>query len=220
MPKVRPSPSIASRRVSRKATPAKQPKRSTPTKGERTRARLVSAAIEEFGSRGFKGTTVSHIVRRAGVSQPAFYLYFSSKEQIYKHLVKRVRQELGEVIEGARVPPNLTDRGAADKAQAAVKAFLQYFADNPKLASIGYFEAGSSSSISENIAGVVARNVAAEQSEGYFRRDFQAMFLSECYTGSLDRVIKEYLLTGKGTASQLAEQISDIYLNGMLPKRR
>lgn len=190
-----------------------------PTKGQRTQARLVAAAIEEFGARGFERTTVTHIVKRAGVSQPAFYLYFSSKNQIYQHLVKRVRNELREVIEGARVPPHLPEKRASDSVRDAVKAFLQYFVDNPKLSSIGYFEADGSAAIRDEVAVFVARNVEAERSAGYFRSNFDVLFVSECYNGSLDRVIKNYLLTRKATASQLADWVTDIYLNGLVPKR-
>jgi TetR/AcrR family fatty acid metabolism transcriptional regulator len=179
----------------------------------------VAAAIEEFASKGFERTTVGHIVRRAKVSQPAFYLYFSSKDELYGHLVKRVRDELRDVIKLHRVPPDLPDQRAADKARAGIEAFLRYFVNNPKLACIGYLEADSSASIRADIAVFLARNVASEQSAGYFRRDFQAMFLSECYNGSLDRAIRKYLLTGKSTATELADRVADIYLNGMLPRR-
>ena len=118
-----------------------------PTKGERTRERLVEAAIEQFAARGFDRTTVSHIVKGAQVSQPAFYLYFTSKDEIYQHLVKRFRTELRNVIKRARVPPDLPENRASDKARGAVEAVLQYFADNPNLARIGYFEAKSSAAI-------------------------------------------------------------------------
>jgi TetR/AcrR family fatty acid metabolism transcriptional regulator len=208
-----------SARSLKSARPKTRPRSLVPqTKGERTRARLVAAAIEQFGSRGFERTTVSHIVRGAKVSQPAFYLYFSSKDEIYQHLVKRVRTELRDVIKRARVPPDLPEKRAADKARLAVEAFLQYFTENPKLASIGYFEAESSSTIRDDVSGFLAQNISAEQSAGYFRHSFQSLFLSDCYNGSLDRVIQKYLLTGKSTAAELADRVADIYLNGMLPR--
>jgi len=191
---------------------------SVPTKGERTRARLVAAAIEQFAARGFEQTTVSHIVKGAQVSQPAFYLYFTSKDEIYQHLVRRVRTELRQVIKRARVPPDLPESRASDKARGAVEAFLQYFVDNPKLASIGYFEAKPSSAIRNDVAGFLAENISAEQASGYFRTSFDATFLADCYNGTLDRVIQKYLLTGMLTAPELAAQVADIYLNGMNPR--
>ena len=206
----------AANKKKRTSEPARPP--AVPTKGERTRARLVEAAIEQFAARGFERTTVGHIVRGARVSQPAFYLYFTSKDEIYQHLVKRVRTELRHVIKSARVPPDLPESRASDKARGAVEAFLQYFVENPKLAWIGYFEAKSSSAIRNDVAGFLAQNISAEQASGYFRPSFDATFLADCYNGTLDRVIHKYLLTGALNAAELADRVADIYLNGMNPR--
>jgi AcrR family transcriptional regulator len=53
------------------------------TKGVRTRRRLLEIAIERFGTKGYKATSVSEIAREAGVTQAAVYAYFESKEQLF-----------------------------------------------------------------------------------------------------------------------------------------
>jgi len=53
------------------------------TKGERTRRRLVELAIERFGERGYRATSVSEIARAAGLTQAAAYAYFPSKEALF-----------------------------------------------------------------------------------------------------------------------------------------
>lgn len=53
------------------------------TKGERTRARLIELAIDRFGSRGFRRTSVSEIARAAGLTQAAAYAYFANKEELF-----------------------------------------------------------------------------------------------------------------------------------------
>lgn len=53
------------------------------TKGERTRRRLVEIAIERFGERGYRATSVSEIARAAGLTQAAVYAYFDSKESLF-----------------------------------------------------------------------------------------------------------------------------------------
>ena len=53
------------------------------TKGERTRRRLVEIAIERFGDRGYRTTSVSEIARAAGLTQAAVYAYFDSKETLF-----------------------------------------------------------------------------------------------------------------------------------------
>jgi AcrR family transcriptional regulator len=53
------------------------------TKGERTRLRLLELAIDRFGERGYRATSVSEIARAAGLTQAAAYAYFPSKEALF-----------------------------------------------------------------------------------------------------------------------------------------
>lgn len=53
------------------------------TKGERTRQRLLDLAVERFGARGYRATSVSEIARAAGLTQAAAYAYFPSKEALF-----------------------------------------------------------------------------------------------------------------------------------------
>lgn len=53
------------------------------TKGERTRRRLLEIAIDRFGERGYRATSVSEIARYAGLTQAAVYAYFDSKESLF-----------------------------------------------------------------------------------------------------------------------------------------
>ena len=59
---------------------------------ERTKARIVEAAIEEFSAKGFAGARVSEIARRAGVNQQLIAYYFDGKEGLYRELGRRWRQ--------------------------------------------------------------------------------------------------------------------------------
>jgi AcrR family transcriptional regulator len=56
---------------------------SVETKGERTRRRLLEIAIERFGDRGYRATSVSEIARSGGLTQAAVYAYFDSKETLF-----------------------------------------------------------------------------------------------------------------------------------------
>src|SRR5687767_1183838 len=70
-----------------------------------TRARLVEAAQRVFQERGYETATVADIVEAAGASRANFYLYFTSKQDVYRafgssfigHLTDRFAQ-LDEII--------------------------------------------------------------------------------------------------------------------------
>jgi AcrR family transcriptional regulator len=65
------------------------------------RGRLLEAAAGLFSARGYAGTTVREIVERAGVTKPALYYYFRSKEGIYLDLMGEALREFSGHIEEA-----------------------------------------------------------------------------------------------------------------------
>ena len=98
-------------------------------RGRRTREKLLSAAEAEFGERGFHAVGIGDITRRAGVALGTFYVYFESKEAIYRDLVSylshRVRSWVGERVAG--VPDRLTAE------RMGLEAFLEFTRQHPGL---------------------------------------------------------------------------------------
>ncbi len=48
------------------------------------RAMLVEKALEVFGDRGFRGTTIKHIAARAGIAPGSVYTYFKDKNALFR----------------------------------------------------------------------------------------------------------------------------------------
>lgn len=62
---------------------------------------LMSAALKVFGERGFAATRLEEVAQRAGVSKGTVYLYFDSKEALFKAAVESAIEpalEEGEAI--------------------------------------------------------------------------------------------------------------------------
>ncbi|MGZ4454054.1 MAG: TetR/AcrR family transcriptional regulator [Nocardioides sp.] len=57
-------------------------------RGDATRARLLDAAVEAFGAKGFHGTTTRDIASAAGMSPAAVYVHHRSKEELL-HVISR-----------------------------------------------------------------------------------------------------------------------------------
>jgi AcrR family transcriptional regulator len=57
------------------------------SKGERTRRRLLEIAIRQFGTYGFRQTSITDITREAGLTQAASYAYFGSKVDLFREAV-------------------------------------------------------------------------------------------------------------------------------------
>ncbi|MBM4269181.1 MAG: TetR/AcrR family transcriptional regulator [Deltaproteobacteria bacterium] len=65
-------------------------------KGDRTRERLLQAALEEFRAVGFEQASVGPIAARAGTSRASFYFHFPCKEAVLLDLQWRVEQSVIE----------------------------------------------------------------------------------------------------------------------------
>jgi AcrR family transcriptional regulator len=91
-------------------------------RGERTLRKILDAAREEFGERGFAESSIVGITQRAGVALGTFYTYFESKEALFQALVRdmsmQVRDTVGPVLgEG---------RDGLDGERRALAAFLEF----------------------------------------------------------------------------------------------
>ena len=49
---------------------------------------ILAAALEVFTDRGFAATTLEDVAKRAGVTKGTIYLYFDSKEALFKALIR------------------------------------------------------------------------------------------------------------------------------------
>ena len=91
-------------------------------RGERTMRKILDAAREEFGARGFAETSIVGITQRAGVALGTFYTYFDSKEALFQALVRdmsaQVREKVGPALAGAV--------DGLDGERRALAAFLRF----------------------------------------------------------------------------------------------
>lgn len=60
---------------------------------ERTKARILDAAVAEFAAKGFAGARVSEIAARAGVNKQLISYYFGGKEGLYHAMRNHWRAE-------------------------------------------------------------------------------------------------------------------------------
>ena len=72
---------------------------------EAVRERLLKSALDIFNEKGYAATSVREIVEAAGVTKPALYYYFRSKEGIYMELFKEpfklLEKMLNETVQEA-----------------------------------------------------------------------------------------------------------------------
>ena len=77
--------------MSPSAPPTPQATEDAPRRGRRKEARpgeLLDAALDLFVEKGFAATKVDEVAARAGVSKGTLFLYFPSKEDLFKAVVR------------------------------------------------------------------------------------------------------------------------------------
>jgi TetR/AcrR family transcriptional regulator len=78
---------------------------------QRTRERIIAAALKEFAARGFAGARVDRIALRARVNKRMLYHYFGNKEDLFRAILRL----------------KVSDRAWADRAPGDPGALLQYW---------------------------------------------------------------------------------------------
>jgi TetR/AcrR family transcriptional regulator len=62
------------------------------------REKLLNAAVELFTARGYAATSVREIVEHAGLTKPALYYHFGSKEAIYLEILREIHVRMDEAL--------------------------------------------------------------------------------------------------------------------------
>ncbi len=65
---------------------------------EEAKRRIVSVALDVFAEKGYDQTTMEDIGNRLGVSKGALYLYFKSKEELFRAITEQSQDQLRELL--------------------------------------------------------------------------------------------------------------------------
>jgi AcrR family transcriptional regulator len=90
------------------------------SKGVRTRQGLIEAAERVFAELGYHDASIVKITEAAGVAQGTFYLYFSSKKEIFDELVRDLNRRVRRAMKEASA------RGRS-RLEAELLGFRAYF---------------------------------------------------------------------------------------------
>ncbi|HXJ84385.1 MAG TPA: TetR/AcrR family transcriptional regulator [Candidatus Methylomirabilis sp.] len=88
--------------------PPKPPLRVVVRHPQRTRERILAAALSEFSTRGLAGARVDRIARRARVNKRMLYHYFGNKDDLFREIMRRKLEERAAWAAGAPDDPGET----------------------------------------------------------------------------------------------------------------
>src|SRR5437879_9047923 len=136
--------------------------------------RILAAAALEFSERGFAGARVDRIAHRARVNKAMLYYHFTSKERLYRTLLRRMFTRAAERLRAIGAGDG-TSAEKVDRAIAGIADFIQEHTFFPAIMLREVAEGGAHldretlkalAGVPRAIAGIVRTGVAA----GDFRR--------------------------------------------------
>jgi len=141
-------------------------------RGERTLRKILDAAREEFGERGFSDSSIVGITQRAGVALGTFYTYFESKEALFHALVR----DMSEQVRDSVGPAMTNARDALDGERRALEAFLRFAHDHRDIYRIideaEFVEPSAYREHYETTATRIAARLAAARDKGEIKGSF------------------------------------------------
>lgn len=168
-----------------KATPAADPPQAAAAggyrKGAETRLRILTAALQAFGSAGAAGATTRKIAHEAGVSLPALKYYFGGKEGLYLAVLERAYagiRALEQRLDVEHLPPVEALRQLAELTFDHHESH-QDFVRLVTIENIHYAEHLERSRVRDSLAApaldVLTRLMARGRDAGLFRDDLDAL---------------------------------------------
>jgi TetR/AcrR family transcriptional regulator len=97
----------------------------------RTRRRIVDAAIPAFAEFGFLGASTRDIAQRAGTNQGLLSYHFKSKEDLWRAATDRIFSDLR--VMASKEMGALRQTGPRKRAREAIRVYVRFAAAHPDL---------------------------------------------------------------------------------------
>jgi len=112
-------------RVLEKTVPPVRSAPDAPTKGERTRQRLMDLAQDAIIHKGFAATSIEELVEAAGITKSGFFYHFRDKNDLARQLIARFIAQDDEIYDRLMARA----RSLSDDPLQAFLIFLKLFAE-------------------------------------------------------------------------------------------
>ncbi len=169
--------------------------------GEKSKKLLLEKAMELFSTYGYHETKISDIVKAANLTQPTFYLYFQSKESLYKDLNEEFKTNFFQLVEQDLNESNMVESNIEN----LLEHVFTYFTENPYLTKIGFYDSEEAVEIKGKFAKIVSKKLQASS------LNVEPIILADSIVGAIERLTLTALLPKLREPKQLAKDIVNIY---------
>jgi AcrR family transcriptional regulator len=163
---------------------------------------IMEAATARIDKYGIQNLTIKTLAADIGLSEPALYRHFNSKNEILLGVLDYFMAEMRNRISNIPVNPGTT---AGDELRSIFKSQLQAFTDKPAIVSvifaesIFHFDDGLSVKVSEimdSMHGYVNANIAKGQRSGQYSKAIKASTLATIVLGGMRMTVLKWKISG------------------------
>jgi TetR/AcrR family fatty acid metabolism transcriptional regulator len=181
---------------------------------------ILDAATRVFAERGFFGSQVADVARRAGVAAGTVYLYFKNKDDLLISVFNRTMREAIE--EGRDLLTTVSDPVA--RLQRFAELHLGRLGRDRALAVVFQVELRQSTKFMAEFSttrlreylGLIRDTIALGQARGDFRTDVSPTLCAKLLFGALDEMATNWILTDRGYALESdAARVVDLFVHGV-----
>lgn len=181
---------------------------------------IIDSALHVFAEKGYADATMTDIAKKAGVSTPALYEYFKTKEDLLFAIPEKFTAEPIKIAE--YVAPYL--RGAEAKIRALVQGYLTIYDENPLYASLVMLELKTNRrflktkayGMVKKVAGGLLDVIKEGVKDGTFKEDTDAFLIRSMLLGTIEHLcIRKLLLGEPKNLPQYADPIVDTILHSI-----
>ena len=162
----------------------------------------MEAASDRISKFGIQNLTIKTLAEDIGLSEPALYRHFKSKNEILAGLLEYFKVEMRNRIESIPFTPDETE---GNKLRAIFQSQLQTFTNKPAIVSvifadsIFHFDDSLSKKVSEimnMMHDYVTVNVAQGQENGRYNNVIGSSTLATIITGGIRMTVLKWKLSG------------------------
>lgn len=162
---------------------------------------IMEAASNRISKFGIQNLTIKTLAEDIGLSEPALYRHFKSKNEILLSLLEYFKSEMKNRIHNITFKSNETE---ADKLRAIFKSQLQTFTNKPAIVSVIFAESifhfddnlsNKVSEIMEMMQEFVKRNIEEGQKNGTYNTLVGSSTLTTIITGGMRMTVLKWKLS-------------------------
>ncbi len=180
-----------------------------------TRERLIEAAKKVFSEKGFFESHISHIIEEAGTARGTFYIYFESKEEIFKEILKGIVEELKR-----RIKPVNVKEDPIDQIVRNIERILDFAVEERELSKIILFRSydTSFSTIVDEFFKEVTEMVKTSLEKGIlmgYLKPVNTEIIAQAMVGAVKEIMKNAIEKGNIDTYMVAKELVEFALGGL-----